>query len=275
MAQAASDSWLKEFEEAMRLADDILARINERNMMLASGNDPTRLVSATRRKITMLGTKLDRLESLLQNPPIKPSISEKEMYRRQDMLLGIRFRTKQMAAALSTSQPSNRATLMGTDSRSAPPEETSRTTVTHMKKLWYEGELLLFIVEKGRSCGQLLSDFPPKFATLFLLLLLGWNRVILKNLKSQDDDLAGLEATVTSTKHIALAVHEELDLQNHLLNDLDKDADDTNNRLKAAQRKIGILNKNSNRGCSVMCMCLMLLAIVLLVLIVLSLVKSL
>lgn len=74
MAQAASDSWLKEFEEAMRLADDILARINERNMMLASGNDPTRLVSATRRKITMLGTKLDRLESLLQNPPIKPSM---------------------------------------------------------------------------------------------------------------------------------------------------------------------------------------------------------
>lgn len=236
MAQAASDSWLKEFEEAMRLADDILARINERNMMLASGNDPTRLVSATRRKITMLGTKLDRLESLLQNPPIKPSISEKEMYRRQDMLLGIRFRTKQMAAALSTSQPSNRATLMGTDSRSAPPEETSRTTgldnygIINMQK---------------------------------------------QVMKAQDDDLAGLEATVTSTKHIALAVHEELDLQNHLLNDLDKDADDTNNRLKAAQRKIGILNKNSNRGCSVMCMCLMLLAIVLLVLIVLSLVKSL
>ncbi|KAG6558257.1 hypothetical protein Mapa_000007 [Marchantia paleacea] len=235
MAQAASDSWLKEFEEAMRLADDILARINERNMMLASGNDPTRLVSATRRKITMLGTKLDRLESLLQNPPIKPSI-EKEMYRRQDMLLGIRFRTKQMAAALSTSQPSNRATLMGNDSRSAPPEETSRTTG--------------------------LDNY-------------GIINLQKQVMKAQDDDLAGLEATVTSTKHIALAVNEELDLQNHLLNDLDKDADDTNNRLKAAQRKIGILNKNSNRGCSVMCMCLMLLAIVLLVLIVLSLVKSL
>jgi SYP5 family syntaxin len=74
MAQSASDSWLKEFEEAMRLADDILARINERSMILASGADPSRLVSATRRKLTMLGTKLDRLESLLKNPPTKSNL---------------------------------------------------------------------------------------------------------------------------------------------------------------------------------------------------------
>lgn len=33
----------------------------------------------------------------------------------------------------------------------------------------------------------------------------------------QDDELAGLEATVLSTKHIALAVNEELDLQTRLL----------------------------------------------------------
>lgn len=33
----------------------------------------------------------------------------------------------------------------------------------------------------------------------------------------QDDELAGLESTVLSTKHIAFAVNEELDLQTRLL----------------------------------------------------------
>lgn len=236
MAQSGSDSWLKEFEEAMRLADDILARLNERNMMLTSGADPSRLVSATRRKLTMLGTKLDRLESLLKNPPMKTNITEKEMYRRQDMLLGIRFRTKQMTSALSTDQPSNRANLLSNGSRSNPPVETSKT--------------------------QGLDNY-------------GVINLQKQVMKDQDEDLAGLEATVTSTKHIALAVNEELDLHNHLLDDMDKEADDTNNRLKAAHRKLGVLNKNSNRSCSLMCMCFMLLAIVLLIVIALSLVKSL
>jgi hypothetical protein len=33
----------------------------------------------------------------------------------------------------------------------------------------------------------------------------------------QDEDLEGLESTVLSTKHIALAVNEELDLHSRLL----------------------------------------------------------
>lgn len=45
--------------------------------------------------------------------------------------------------------------------------------------------------------------------------------------------------------------------------------------VQAAHRKLGVLNKNSNRSCSMMCMCFMLLAIVLLIVIALSLVKSL
>jgi SYP5 family syntaxin len=69
---AFSDSWLKEFEEAMKLAEDISSRLRERELILSSGGDPAHLVSSTRRKITVLGTCLDRLESLLQNPPDKP-----------------------------------------------------------------------------------------------------------------------------------------------------------------------------------------------------------
>ncbi|KAI5057765.1 hypothetical protein GOP47_0027780 [Adiantum capillus-veneris] len=107
---ALSDTWLKEFEEAMKLADDISGRLRERENIVSSGGDPSHLISSTRRKITDLGTCLDRLESLLQNPPEKPRLNQEEVYRRQDMLLGIRFKTKQMASSFSTS-PSNRAAL--------------------------------------------------------------------------------------------------------------------------------------------------------------------
>ncbi|MCO5589419.1 hypothetical protein L7F22_043386 [Adiantum nelumboides] len=107
---APSDTWLKEYEEAIKLADDINGRLREREILVSSGGDPSNLITSTRRKITELGTCLDRLESLLQNPPEKPRLNQEELYRRQDMLLGIRFKTKQMASSFSTS-PSNRAAL--------------------------------------------------------------------------------------------------------------------------------------------------------------------
>jgi SYP5 family syntaxin len=72
---------------------------------------------------------------------------------------------------------------------------------------------------------------------------------------------------VLSTKHIALAVNEELDLHTRLLDDMDKDADVTNNTLKAAQKKLGFLNKNAGQGWSLVTMCILMVVIVVLVLI--------
>jgi hypothetical protein len=105
------DSWLKEFQEALQLADDIEAGVQERNKLPAHSSEGTRIVSASRRKLTRFNTKLDRLESLLQNPPLRTSLNEKELYRRQDMLLTIRFKSKQMAASVSSSQAANRYTF--------------------------------------------------------------------------------------------------------------------------------------------------------------------
>jgi hypothetical protein len=68
------DSWLKEFQEALQLADDIEAGVQERNKLPAHSSEGTRIVSASRRKLTRFNTKLDRLESLLQNPPLRTSL---------------------------------------------------------------------------------------------------------------------------------------------------------------------------------------------------------
>jgi SYP5 family syntaxin len=219
------DSWLKEFQEALQLADDIEAGVQERNKLPAHSSEGTRIVSASRRKLTRFNTKLDHLESLLQNPPLRTSLNEKELYRRQDMLLTIRFKSKQMAASVSSSQAANRANLL---EGGITPVETNRT-------------------QGLENSG-----------------LIGLQRQIMRE---QDEDLEGLESTVLSTKHIALAVNEELDLHSRLLSDMDQDADVTNNRLKATQKKLGFLNKNSGQGWSLMTMCILMVVIVVLVLV--------
>lgn len=68
---SSSESWMKEYNEAAKLADDINGMIAERSSFPASGPETQRHASATRRKITILGTKLDSLQSLLTKLPGK------------------------------------------------------------------------------------------------------------------------------------------------------------------------------------------------------------
>lgn len=66
------DSWPREYNEAVKLADDISGMISEKSSMPTSGPEAQRHSSAIRRKITILGTRLDSLQSLLSKIPGKP-----------------------------------------------------------------------------------------------------------------------------------------------------------------------------------------------------------
>ena len=78
----------------------------------------------------------------------------------------------------------------------------------------------------------------------------------------QDNGLAKLEETVLSTKHIALAVNEELDLHTRLIDDLDQHVDVTNSRMRWVQKKLSIVNKRTKGGCSCWCLLLSVVGIV-------------
>ncbi|KAJ6912484.1 syntaxin-52 [Populus alba x Populus x berolinensis] len=71
-----------------------------------------------------------------------------------------------------------------------------------------------------------------------------------QGLVEQDEGLEKLEVTVISTKHIALAVNEELTLHTRLLDDLDEHVDVTNSRLQRVQKNLAILNKRTKGGCA-------------------------
>ncbi|GMH24367.1 hypothetical protein Nepgr_026210 [Nepenthes gracilis] len=232
MASASGDSWMKEYNEAAKLADDISGTISEKSSISGSGIDSQRHFSAVRRKITILGTRLDSLESLLAKLPSKQPITEKELNRRRDMLSNLRSKANQMASTLSMSNFANRDSLLGPEIK--PVDAMSRTA-----GLDNQG-----IVSLQRQI-----------------------------MREQDEGLEKLEDTVTSTKHIALAVNEELDLHTRLIDSLDYQVDVTGSRLQRIQRNLGMLNKRTKGGCSCLCLLLSAAGIVILVLVIWVLIK--
>lgn len=100
--------------------------------------------------------------------------------------------------------------------------------------------------------------------------LVGFQRQIIKE---QDEGLEKLEETVTSTKHIALAVNEELNLHTRLLDNLDQHVDSTDSHLQRVQKKLAALNRRTKGGCSYLI--LLVIAAVILIVVVWALVKHL
>uniref|UniRef100_A0A803PRT6 t-SNARE coiled-coil homology domain-containing protein n=1 Tax=Cannabis sativa TaxID=3483 RepID=A0A803PRT6_CANSA len=170
---SSSDSWMKEYNEAVKLADDINGMISERSSLPGSGPEMQRHASAIRRKITILGTRLDSLQSVLSKLPGKQPMSK----------------LSQMASTLNMSNFANRDSLLGPEIKPADA--------------------------MGKAAG--LDN---------------------NGLVEQDEGLEKLEETVISTKHIALAVNEELDLHTRLIDDLDYHVDVTDSRLRLYMYKI-------------------------------------
>uniref|UniRef100_J3LJD9 t-SNARE coiled-coil homology domain-containing protein n=1 Tax=Oryza brachyantha TaxID=4533 RepID=J3LJD9_ORYBR len=64
------------------------------------------------------------------------------------------------------------------------------------------------------------------------------NREIIELQKKQDDELDKLEESIVSTKHIALAINEELDLHTRLIDDLAERTDEKSNQLQRAEKRL-------------------------------------
>ncbi|PIA43490.1 hypothetical protein AQUCO_01900113v1 [Aquilegia coerulea] len=229
---SSADSWMWELTVASKLADDISTMISERGSLPQSGPNTQRHLSAARRKVTILRTKLDTLQSLLSKLPTKHPKREKEMNRRQDMLAKLRSKADEMASTLNMSNFGYRDRLLGEDAKSV--------------------------------------DVMSRASGLDNHGLVGFQRQIMKE---QDDGLQKLEETVLSTKHIALAVNEELDLHTRLIDALDQHVDSTDSRLQRVQKRLAILNKRTKGGCSCMCLLLAVIGIVILAVIGWSLIR--
>ena len=56
--------------------------------------------------------------------------------------------------------------------------------------------------------------------------------------RQQDEQLEDIEQAVTRLGRVGLTIHEELETQGRMLDELDEDVDTTHSRLKATQKKV-------------------------------------
>ena len=86
----------------------------------------------------------------------------------------------------------------------------------------------------------------------------------------QDEELEELSRVVTSTKHIGLAVGEELDLHARLLDGLEDDVDNTSSRLRRAQKIAKMVYEKSSNCKLMMCGTLLIVVLVLFIALILK-----
>lgn len=67
--------------------------------------------------------------------------------------------------------------------------------------------------------------------------------------RRQDEDLEAMGQQVERLGQVGLTIHEELTTQQHMLDDLEEDIDITNNRMRAAQKKIAeVIRKSGGKA---------------------------
>ncbi|EEF49689.1 conserved hypothetical protein [Ricinus communis] len=89
------DAWIREAQEVSRLVEDIETRIRNKDL-----KQEYRLKDNAKSKILEVGVKLDRLESLLLNPPSNLILTIEDLEFRWKMLSDFRLRTRALAASL-------------------------------------------------------------------------------------------------------------------------------------------------------------------------------
>ncbi|GBF90597.1 hypothetical protein Rsub_03169 [Raphidocelis subcapitata] len=228
-----TDSWTKEYETCRDLTQEIVQLIQDRNINHPDGGpEASRMTAAARRKLGTLGTSLETLLRWLDAPEAA-ALPEQERFRRRDLLHVLRNRREQIQQSLKRQQaPSQREALLAGGGGGAGGSGGARET---------EATAQL----DARGMLQLQEQV----------------------MQQQDRELEQMEKTVTSTKHIAVTIGEELDLHTRLLGDLEDDVDVTHTRLRAATKRVRHIIKHSSNwrgGLFIFCL-IVVLTLVLLV----------
>ncbi|KAJ6359935.1 hypothetical protein OIU77_004023 [Salix suchowensis] len=145
----AMDAWMREAQEATELVEDVESRIKNRD--LAGEN---RLGDFARSKLIEAGVKLDRLESLLHNPPSKPALTKEDFEFRWKMLLDLQLRTRALALCLYAS--TKRAGGFLVSETSGTSRATSSIDQDQKRKLLskFDPELLTLLIPEDTAQDQ-------------------------------------------------------------------------------------------------------------------------
>ena len=275
MREAAWQNRIDELEQLLREAEE---KVNERDAIFLEGV-PTTTTTTTRKEERKRAQESGRYRS--SNRSSSSSISSSNDGKNNNNRLTAEGRRKlsTFAAKLSelSSASSTTATASGEDVTTAMVIRSRSATIEQLR-VRGEATLLKLKATPGsiaraatttttiKSRASVLQPNEEEEATT----LLQFQHQLLRE---QDEELTDLSNHVTRTKHIAIAVGEELDLHTRLLDDFDDDVEHTAGNLKriasSARRLFERIGKsNFSLGC-----CLAALVFMLIVLIALSILK--
>ncbi|CBI34201.3 unnamed protein product, partial [Vitis vinifera] len=137
------NAWIREAQEASRLVENLEIKI-ENNPQQALGD-------TARSNLFDLGIKLDRLESLLHNPPSKPILTDRDLDFRWKMLSNIQLRTRMVFQSLYALPSKERSGNLAT----GDAKETSATDIGYYQdhtKVTFSQEDLELLMPLIVSC---------------------------------------------------------------------------------------------------------------------------
>nr|CAB3497248.1 unnamed protein product [Digitaria exilis] len=202
-------SVINRFQEAERLVDDVAERIAERESVPPSlPRELQRRTAEIRRKVTILGTRLDMLQEDLSDLPKRQNIGLKQLGKLAEKLSGLSSKAKEVGGQFTMKYASDRNDLLGSSEQSAKIDVNNIADMDNHEMISLQRQVI----------------------------------------KEQDSQLEILEETIVSTKHIALAINEEVDLQTRLIDDLDERVEDTSTQLERALKRLKKLNMRVRKG---------------------------
>ena len=233
----SADSWTREYGDVKASWDELYELIRERNSMTAASASSTgggareqdvhKLSAQCRRKLTSLSNKINDLEA---GVGVGGGVTQREASRRTELVHALRVRKDQLKDLMSRDgqRKSERTKLLGGagEGQRRPGAETADTAGLD-----------------SRGILQLQKQA----------------------LRSQEDEIAELGAAVRQTKHVALAINEEVDLHQHLLDDLDSSVDNTQSMMKFARRKLEQVSRKSGSCKYIMVMILLVVVLALVI----------
>jgi SYP5 family syntaxin len=210
--KAAMDAstWLAEFERVEKQVDASFACLYESDAAQREGraSDATELTATVRKQAAELGSTLDKIESSLRTS----SVTERERRRRDDLVVSLRGRCEELEG------------LSG-DNTGFVSSPASTSFFQPELDSHHRGETSMTVDLDNSGILQLQRNMMAQ----------------------QDDELEELSRVVTSTKHIGMAVNEELGLHARLLDDIDDEVTRTGSRLKQAHKMaLAMYKKTSN-----------------------------
>lgn len=231
------DRWLSDYNRACGKADEANASIQERNRLVKTGENVSKVTAQIRRLLGELSGNIESLEDQLHTAGRQYHITDKELLRRQDLIASLNGRREQFQTLLSKSMSGGR----GNDySRNA-----------------------LFSGNGGGGGGG--GGYQGGYSEDDNTRGMGNHEVMMgqeQTIREQDQGLDMLRKSIATQKRLGMAIGDELDDHNEMLDDLSEGMDRTGLRLQTETAHVVRVTEKAKAGSFLCCIVLLILAII-------------